>query len=875
MADAIDRAATQSVRRLTAVQRAGLRAFLDSIDALRREMLVAVVQSSPLSPGDVNTLRSRMTTMIQGYERQWREIMSDNQRRSFVRGIQSIDAILKAQGEGKPVEYLSENLLTQAQGYGAELITKLADDVRARVAEEIQLSVMGGKPMTDTVAAIGRNLKDASVFGTIANRARVIFQTETARVYNMSAAARLIQMSRVVPGVKKRWMHSHRTAPRLGHLDLDGVAVGATERFDLVGKDGKRYTPIAPHDPILPASEVVNCMCILAPVVPRVKTTTGVVPGGPGAVQPPKRAIALPMAKIRDTRWSSVEKVSTKDLEAYRSYWNGLSAEDQTRINEIRTLMEKSLSTKDKATRTGGYSEDRKAWHQRMVDDSLAQGKVAKGRRKPKLLITGGKPGAGKSTAIRGREDILAGEYIHIDSDEYKGKHPEYRGWNAGLVHDEIDDEIIDRVIKGGMNQRKSILYDATLKSSERVQKLIEEAKAKGYEVEIVFVDADTEVSLRNAHKRWKGGHKEWGATAGRFVDPSYIATHNGKNKANFEKIKGFADAYSVWRFPADATTSTMTEAKGYKPGTKPGDLPKKKVRVQKPKVETVPIPGRETWAGVQDSLMNTGGSFDRLKETGEIDALLKGMAEIDDVIEIPKSLVPKKLGFEYAITGARSSGAFRPNDESIFVNAKKWRTEGVVTGPETVAHEYGHVIDWSIGRNMMWTEDGKPVGPAQAVYYFPTDEIAGTPLRGGFFDQEIGMDAVRAWGPQGLGKWKMDPKLKAAYEKWRRAVEESDLYKETKTNVRLPGEAIEYLNSGRETFARSFSQFVARRNPGGVIAKSIELFKRETDLRPQVQWKEDSFVKPGYDDFAKIDEAMAELLETAGVLKAKHRRRR
>lgn len=59
------------------------------------------------------------------------------------------------------------------------------------------------------------------------------------------------------------WYHSHGgNPPRENHVAMNGKAVVYGEPFTLLGKDGVEYFPKYPKDPILPASEAINCHCV-------------------------------------------------------------------------------------------------------------------------------------------------------------------------------------------------------------------------------------------------------------------------------------------------------------------------------------------------------------------------------------------------------------------------------------------------------------------------------------------------------------------------------------------------------------------------------------------------------------------------------------
>lgn len=93
-------------------------------------------------------------------------------------------------------------------------------------------------------------------------KARTVAQTETLRMHSYAANEAMIQTPWVE---KKRWHHTgaHKNKPRPNHQAMSGEEVSKTERFALHGADGCIYHPMFPRDSCLPASESVNCKCIL------------------------------------------------------------------------------------------------------------------------------------------------------------------------------------------------------------------------------------------------------------------------------------------------------------------------------------------------------------------------------------------------------------------------------------------------------------------------------------------------------------------------------------------------------------------------------------------------------------------------------------
>lgn len=93
-------------------------------------------------------------------------------------------------------------------------------------------------------------------------RSRRVAVTEVLRMESYSQ----LEYMRQDPSVeRKEWFHTgaHKNKPRLNHIDMSGQKVLVDEPFELTGKDSKKYYPMCPRDTCLPASESINCHCIM------------------------------------------------------------------------------------------------------------------------------------------------------------------------------------------------------------------------------------------------------------------------------------------------------------------------------------------------------------------------------------------------------------------------------------------------------------------------------------------------------------------------------------------------------------------------------------------------------------------------------------
>ncbi len=131
----------------------------------------------------------------------------------------------------------------------------LAADVQAAV----NAAHAAGESVDGAMARVADALGTAGKAGEVAERAERIARTELGGLMN-DVTLTQFEASGVVKA--KRWYTIGDDRTRESHLALNGVEIPMGDRFSVGG-----HPADGPHDPSLPASEVVNCRCRLIPVV--------------------------------------------------------------------------------------------------------------------------------------------------------------------------------------------------------------------------------------------------------------------------------------------------------------------------------------------------------------------------------------------------------------------------------------------------------------------------------------------------------------------------------------------------------------------------------------------------------------------------------
>lgn len=184
----------------------------------------------------------------------------------------------------------------------------------------------------------------------------------------------------------------------------------------------------------------------------------------------------------------------------------------------------------------GVYDPERRALHERILAETLSGTACVRGR-EPIALITGGAPGAGKSTWLMAHAPVaMRTTTLWIDADRLRQRLPEYRGWNAAATQEETGELVTELLARIGQPCRTDVFYDGTMARSARYRELVPALRALGYRVYLLNVMVPEAVSRRRVLERYRA--------SGRYVPRSAIAGYYASGPATLRLLAPLADGW-------------------------------------------------------------------------------------------------------------------------------------------------------------------------------------------------------------------------------------------------------------------------------------------------------------------------------------------
>lgn len=117
------------------------------------------------------------------------------------------------------------------------------------------------------------------------------------------------------------------------------------------------------------------------------------------------------------------------------------------------------------------------------------------------------------------------------NSDDIQNRLPEYRGWNADLLHNEAHDILEAVLFPRAIDQRHHLIVDVTGHDPQQTVRLADRLARNDYKIYLICVRLPPGKAAYRVWRRFRNGAFQQNAgdpDAGRFVSPRFVATAFG-----------------------------------------------------------------------------------------------------------------------------------------------------------------------------------------------------------------------------------------------------------------------------------------------------------------------------------------------------------
>lgn len=264
--------------------------------------------------------------------------------------------------------------------------------------------------------------------------------------------------------------------------------------------------------------------------------------GGSGKAAPESPDQGAEKATAKSLLDAQDEPKTTPDavIDQFDPEVRGLIKEAETRL-ATATPTDAPVEQGGHKMPNGQYTAEREALHNKIIAGILSPEAIKRAKppsgEKPTFVILGGRGGSGKSQLTREGGPVDAKKFIVFDNDKIKEQIPEYKGWNAAMVHEEAT-HVFERAEALAREKGLNVVHDATMKTMKNSVAFAKAYKDAGYRVEGYYMFLPPHEAAKRAVERF--------VRAGRYVPPSYVLGSRS-NEETFDALKPQFDKWGLY----------------------------------------------------------------------------------------------------------------------------------------------------------------------------------------------------------------------------------------------------------------------------------------------------------------------------------------
>ncbi|HKC95798.1 MAG TPA: AAA family ATPase [Nitrospira sp.] len=178
--------------------------------------------------------------------------------------------------------------------------------------------------------------------------------------------------------------------------------------------------------------------------------------------------------------------------------------EQHPRVQEAERALEAAISTKDWYQQAGQYIPKRQQFHQTIIE-GLRNPRSDRGALEPPIVrLVIGHRGSGRTTLIRHMPDT--NQFTIVSLERIMQCLPEYTPETALATYLEALD-LLHEIVLDLAERRASFILESLGYDRESLTRICEAFKARGFRIELSFVDVPALKAAKRAHASFLRGH--------------------------------------------------------------------------------------------------------------------------------------------------------------------------------------------------------------------------------------------------------------------------------------------------------------------------------------------------------------------------------
>ncbi len=261
-------------QRMAKIQAKAIRDILVELTRAREHVTAALKTAKAGSLSQLTKQKHEIEAAIVRFEARAAAIGNGALGDAWKAGIDLLQSPVSKLGfELGPILKINDRALLSMQKFMTERIKDISITAIAKINTQLAQVLIGTKPLPTAITEIQNILG-----GVTRRRAMSLAYTEVGRAYSAANYSSMLAAKAIGVRLGKGWLQSGKLHPRMSHVAADGQVQRVEDPFVIVDpRTGVEAELRYPRDELAPMGEVINCGCLMVPLVDGARFNGGYV----------------------------------------------------------------------------------------------------------------------------------------------------------------------------------------------------------------------------------------------------------------------------------------------------------------------------------------------------------------------------------------------------------------------------------------------------------------------------------------------------------------------------------------------------------------------------------------------------------------------